>query len=561
MRVLPRLLGRFEKVLTSILFISLIASGAAMAQAMSSRYAVTVAAHGGTLREGIVGIPRFINPLLAVSDTDRDVISLVYTGLLRFDGKGNLIPSLAERYEILQEGREYVFYLREAEWSDGQSVTAEDIAFTIELAKNPAYRSPARANWEGITVEAVDKRTVRFTLAKPYAPFLENATLGILPRHLWKDILPAEFNLTELNLRPVGAGPYTVLGYEKNSSGRITLYHLQANKTYLPEEPFITYMDLKFYGSQTESVEALERGEIDSLSGLPPRFARSMHEQNRPVIQLSLPRIFGLFFNQNESKTLADAAVRSALELAADKAGLVEQVLENQGTPLYSPIPPDSFGALEASFYQDRAFNVEQAKALLTKAGWTLNTETGIREKKLSKTETLQLTFTISTSNTPDLIETARLLQTMWETIGAKVDLKVYEISDFERDILQPRKYAAILFGEVVGNDPDPFAFWHSSQRNDPGLNIALYTNPKADKLLEEARITPDITARKQKYEEFQKLIAEDNPAVFLYSPYYLYVPARINNVRIERIVLPEDRFGSVQEWHMQTRNTWKLFK
>lgn len=558
--MLPRLLGRFEKALALILFIGLTSSGAVIARDLGDKYKVAVPAFGGTLREGVIGIPRFINPLLSVSDTDRDLVSLIYTGLMRFDGKGALTHSLAERYEVLEEGRVYVFHLREAEWSDGKPITAEDVVFTIELAKNPAYRSLVRANWEGVDVEAVDERTVRFTLAKPYAPFLENATLGIMPKHLWKDVLPAEFNLTDLNLQPIGAGPYTVVSYEKNTSGRIGLYRLESNKNFLPERPFIQYVEVRFYASQPEMIDALGRSEIDALSSLPPQFAEEFGEQDRTLIQLGLPRVFGIFFNQNSSKVLVDNAVRQALELATDKQRLIEQVLENQGTPIYSPIPPGSFGALDQQFYAERGYDIEKAKAVLAKDGWKMDEATNMLEKNLSKTETIPLAFSISTSDIPDLVETARLLQTMWEAVGAKIDLKVFEMGDFEQDVLRPRKYDAVLFGEVVGNDPDPFAFWHSSQRNDPGLNIALYTNAKADTLLEEARISIDVETRKQKYEAFQKLVAEDNPAVFLYSPYYIYVPAPVNNLNIQHIVMPEDRFGSIHEWYIETKNRWKIF-
>lgn len=559
--MLPRLLGRFEKILALILFIGITWSGVAIARDLGDRYKVAAPAYGGTLREGIVGIPRFINPLLSISDADRDLVNLIYTGLMRFDGKGSLVPSLAERYEILEDGRVYVFYLRRADWSDGKPITAEDVVFTVGLAKNPAYRSLVRANWEGVNAEAVDEHTVSFTLAKPYAPFLENATLGIMPKHRWKDVLPAEFNLTDLNLQPIGSGPYTALSYEKNTSGRISLYRLEANKNYLPERPFIESMEVRFYGSQPEMMDALGRGEIDALSSLPPQYAESLGAQSRTVLQLGLPRVFGIFFNQNSSKVLADNAVRQALELVTDKQRLIEQVLDNQGTPVYSPIPPGSFGALDQSFYADRAFDIEKAKTVLAKSGWKMNETTNMLEKKLSNTETIPLTFSISTSDIPDLVETARMLQTMWEVIGAKVDIKVFEMGDFEQDVLRPRKYDAVLFGEVVGNDPDPFAFWHSSQRNDPGLNIALYTSAKADSLLEEARVSIDAETRRQKYEAFQKLVSEDNPAIFLYSPYYIYVPAPVNNLAIQRIILPEDRFGSIHEWYLETRSIWKIFE
>ena len=146
----------------------------------------------------------------------------------------------------------------------------------------------------------------------------------------------------------------------------------------------------------------------------------------------------------------------------------------------------------------------------------------------------------------------------MWRKIGAEVNLSIFEIGDFEQDILRPRKYEAILFGEIFGFDPDPFAFWHSSQRNDPGLNIALYTNPRADTLLEQARAQTDRAEREKTYIEFQNMINEEHPAVFLYSPYYHYkFASAVRERNITHITNPSDRFGSVHEWFIKTKNKW----
>jgi peptide/nickel transport system substrate-binding protein len=146
--------------------------------------------------------------------------------------------------------------------------------------------------------------------------------------------------------------------------------------------------------------------------------------------------------------------------------------------------------------------------------------------------------------------------------MGAKVSVRIFETGDLNQNIIRPRKYDAILFGEIVGRDPDPFAFWHSSQRNDPGLNISMYANIKVDKLLEEARATVNDEKRKDKYEEFQKEVANDLPAIFLFSPKFVYLlPEDLRGLeKIESITVPSERFSQIYKWYFKTDKVWKIF-
>ena len=190
----------------------LMMAGAFVALAQVSRhFMVEVPAHGGTHVEGVVGTPRFINPLLAISDADQSLTTLTYAGLLKQNSDGTLAPDLAQGYTVSPDGRTYTVIIRpDALFQDGRAVTPEDVVFTVEMAQSPSIASPARANWDGVQVAATDARTVTFTLKSPYAPFADNLTLGILPKHLWEKVTPEEFPFSSLNLAPVGAGPYSV---------------------------------------------------------------------------------------------------------------------------------------------------------------------------------------------------------------------------------------------------------------------------------------------------------------------------------------------------------------
>ena len=152
-------------------------------------FIVEVPSSGGIYKEGIVGTPRFINPVLSISDADRDLTSLVYSGLMRQHTDDTLIPDLAETVEISEDGLSYFFKIRDdAVFHDGEPVTSEDIIFTILTTQNPIIKSPKRANWDGITIEKIDDKNLTFHLQQPYAPFLNNTTLGILPKHIWQGV-------------------------------------------------------------------------------------------------------------------------------------------------------------------------------------------------------------------------------------------------------------------------------------------------------------------------------------------------------------------------------------
>lgn len=530
---------------------------------LQNRFALALPISGGSFKEGIVGIPHLVNPLLASTDVDRDLVNLLYAGLMKPDGHGELEKNMASRVEISQDGLSYTFTLKnDLVWHDDEPLTARDIAFTIQAAKNPALKSPLRANWEGVEIEVVDDKTIRFWLKKAYAPFLRNATLGILPKHIWKDTTPEQFSLSELNRRAVGSGPYKINEIKRNAEGIVTLYRLKAFKNYALEKPFITQIELLFYNSEDELLAAFLKGNVDAASSLSAESVNTLREKEdieKQLMTLTLPRIFGVFFNQNKSEFLQSKKIREALDRAVDKPRLVEEVLGGYGVTLDDPIPPDIVEG-DPSF-QLTSFNLASAEAILENAGWKINDETKIREKKQKKKESVELQFSLSTANTPELVAVAQRLHAMWQALGVKTDIKIFEIGDLNQNVIRPREYEALLFGEVVGLDPDLFAFWHSSQMNDPGLNIALYANKDVDKLLEEARTITDRAKRKNKYVEFLKEIKQDVPAVFLYSPHYLYIaPPSLKGFDTEIITIPGERFANVHRWHMHTERVWKIF-
>jgi len=561
-------LGRLsltEKIIVSGLSLVLIVTTGISLWRVSENFMVVIPARGGTLTEGIIGLPRFINPILAISDADRDLTELVYSGLLKATSDGTLSPDLAESYSISDDGLTYTFTLKQnLTFHDKTPITADDVIFTIEKAEDPSLKSPKRANWEGVKAEKINDREIKLTLKQPYSPFVENATLGILPKRIWEAVTAEEFPFSQLNIEPVGSGPYKLKSVERNASGIPLDYRLESFDSYSGGKPFIKNIITRFYQSNKDLIFSYRAGSIQSLTNISPQQAGVIKASGGRVEQTPLPRIFAVFFNQNHAPVLANKEVRQALNLAVDKKNIVAKVLNGEGIPIDSPIPPGLFATTDTTGGGQKIMTEEEetlsARKILEDAKWKFNEAKKVYEKKIKK-DTVALAFDISTSNAPELKATAQMLKDAWTKIGAQVTVKIFDIGELNQNVIRARKYDALLFGEIIGRDLDLFAFWHSSQRNDPGLNIALYTNAKADKLLEEARALSDRDKRLLKYRQLEQEIQSDFPAVFIYSPDFLYVlPKNLSGAKLGRITAPAERFLGIEKWFVETERIWRIF-
>ncbi|HCB35426.1 MAG: hypothetical protein A2W52_02975 [Candidatus Taylorbacteria bacterium RIFCSPHIGHO2_02_49_25] len=549
-----------EKLLGAALAVLFAASAAALLYNVNELFLVEIPASGGELREGIIGSPRFINPLLSLSDADRDLAALIYSGLLKATPEGTLVPDLALRYEISADGLSYTFHLREdATFHDGAAVTADDVLFTLQKAQDPALKSPKRANWEGVTVEKINEREVRFTLRQPYSPFLENTTIGILPKHLWKDADAEQFQFSPINMAAVGSGPYRLAEVKRNGLGIPFYVALSSFKDYALGRPYINRIILRFYQNEKELLQGLASGEIESVNTITPKAAKNLEAGGYRIERAPLPRVFAVFLNQNSAALLAEKAVRKALELAVDREQIVESVLYGYAVPIHEPVPPTLLPRGEETATTTDA-RLAEANKLLGMAKWARNPATGIREKTKGK-EVQKLSFSLATSDTEELLESAELLKGMWKNIGVEARVQIFGSGDLNQTIIRPRKFDALLFGEIIGRDLDLFAFWHSSQRNDPGLNIAMYTNAKVDKLLEEARSATETEKRVLAYTKAIDMITEEAAAIFLYSPEFIYVmPRNIKGFTLSRTSIPSERFLDVRRWYINTEKVWAFF-
>ena len=562
-----------EKIIFYIILSILLLSSLAILDHFNKNFTVTEPVYGGEYTEGVVGYARFINPVLSYTDADKDLTSLVYSGLLKADSNGQLIPDLADSYTVSADGLTYDFKLKSGlKFQDGQPLTTDDIEFTIQKVTDAQINSPKALNWNGVSVSKISDTEIKFTLKKPYTPFIENLPLGILPKHIWSNIQDETFDVSSFNREPIGSGTYKIKSSSRDGSGIYQSYKLESFQDYTGGKPLIKSFVVKFYKNEDDAVNAFNKGDIDGLGGISPSSAIKAKVQNnadgKHVIKTTLPRLFAVFFNQSQAPVLLNKEVRSALNTAINKDSLIRDIFNGYATPANGPVPYNNESKLELGDSQDKSQkineseNIEQAKKILTDSGWTMGND-GIMVKQTKKgkiASTQTLTFTLSTSNVPELKATAEKLKETWSKIGAKVDIELFDSTDLNQKVIRPRKYNSLLFGNIINRDLDLYPFWHSSQRNDPGLNIALYTNAKIDKLLETARSSNDEDSRNSAYESIETEINNDIPAIFLYSPDYIYLTSgRAKNIKIENINHSSERFANINQWYTETENIWKF--
>jgi len=510
-----------------------------------------VAADGGILKEAIIGQPQSLNPLFAMlNNADQDIVELTFSGLLEYTNDGELKESLAKEYQISEDGKTYQFTLKDnLLWSDGEPITADDVLFTIETIKNPKVQSPLRLTWQDVKVEKVDEKTIKFSLKEPYSPFLENFTLKILPSHVLKDIDPQELSLSQQKISTISSGPFKIKTIERDKENKIKKIIFEKNQKFYGKSPFLLEVELTFVNNENELLK-LKNNET-SLANISPENKNKLRKEFK-TYSLFLPRYFALFLNQ-ENAILSQKEVREALALATPKEEIIKEVLMGEGRIVDGPFFEENRIGEDFKKYE---FNLEEAKKVLDDAGWKDTNNDGIREKTLKEGESpISLELNLFTINQPQLQKTAEIIQKNWQEIGVKLNINALEGEKLYQNNIIERNYDILLFAQGLYMIADPSSFWHSTQKEYPGLNLSLYQQDEVDELLEASIKETDFTKRNEILKKFGQKLTEDIPAIFLYSPNYLYaVNKKVKGIQTQFIVNSSKRFIDIENWYINEK-------
>jgi len=321
-------LNKREKIYFSAFVFCFLASGIFLAVNFYFQNTKPSPAFGGSFTEGIVGQPRIINPLyLSTQDVDRDIVEIIFSGLMKYDGNGQIIKDLVKDYSIKEQDRVFEVVLRDnIQWHDGKPLTADDVLFTINLIQNPEYQSPLRVKWAGIVAEKIDSKTVSFKLPKKYAGFLETLTVKILPKHIFENVSPQNLPLSLVSEEYlVGSGPFKLKKIVHDQTGFIKKIILERNKNYYTQKPFLKEISLAFFEDDKDVKKAIALDDINGL-GIADLSSFKNEVKKLKVFSLAVPRYFAVFFNAKKEGVFSDPKLKTALALATNRQAIIENV-------------------------------------------------------------------------------------------------------------------------------------------------------------------------------------------------------------------------------------------
>ena len=508
-------------------------------------------ARGGTAVEALVGAAGVLNPLFEVDATTRDINSVIYQGLTTIDSQQNVIGLLASTWTISPNHLSYTFEVRKGiKWADGQPFSADDVLFTFHVLQDLEYVQPGADSWRQVGVALAGPDRVTFTLRAPSASFPLALRIGIIAKHLFDGMSPPQISASPLSgARAIGTGPFKVSAV---SPLAVTLIR----NTFADPQPYLDHLIFRTYSANpaTDPQSALDgvvHGAADLVGGLEPQEVGTLLRRSDIVVQgvRTFTNAFVSMNNDGLGKPFfGDVRVRLALTQAVDRQKVINDVISGRGDPDPGPIPTADW-AYSAAAAAKYPFDRLVAEKALDTAGWVLAPGARVRAKGgVAFRVELVTVGSFPNRQIADAVA-AQLL-----AVGVEAIVKPVTSSALVQSYLLGRKYQMALVAFDVGPDPDQYSLWHTGA--DPGtLNFAYSRGwGVIDQDLEIGRASVDQSARLAAYIDFQMLVADAAPAIFLYAPHYDYaVSQRVHGVRLNSVIQAGDRFQYVTQWYVNT--------
>ena len=497
-------------------------------------------AFGDVLMLSSIGDASTLIPMLASDSASHEVAGFIFNGLVKYDKDYNVVGDLARSWDIENDGKLLRFHLRnDVLWHDGVKFTAKDVMFTYKLIIDPKTPT-AYAEMYKLVKKAriMDEYTFEAEYDKPLAPALLSwGSLNILPEHLLKGV---DISKTQFARAPVGTGPFTFVSWQ---TGQKIL--LKANEKYFDGMPYFLGIDYRIIPDQNTEFLELKAGSLDMIGLTPLQYLRQTNDPdfNKRFNKYKFLADGYTFLGFNlKKKPFDDIRVRLAISYAIDKEELIKGVLDGLGDVASGPYKPGT------KWYDDKVtkypYNPDKARELLMQAGYLDRNGDGVVEK-----DGHDLTISVITNQGNPLREkTAQIIQQRLKQVGIAMKIRIIEWTVFLKQYVDKGNFDAVILGWTISRDPDLYNVWHSSQAVKGGLNFVGYKDPDVDRLLVDGRQTYDEAKRKQCYDRFQEILAEQQPYVFLYVPYSLpAVSSRIKGI----VPAPAGITYNIEKWYV----------
>lgn len=521
---------------------------------LSAYYQTETPTSGGIFREAIVGELTNLNPIFASSLADRSASKLIFNSLLTYDQEGRLVGDLATDYEISKDKTIYTLNLRDdVLWHDGEQFSADDVLFTYQAIQDANTRSYLFNSWQNVKVQKKDDFTITFALPNRFTPFPHSLTEGgILPSHVLGEVESDQLRGIEFNVNtPIGTGPFIFEEIiELSNQQRL---QLSSNESYHLGNPRLDGFTMSVYQEAEAMLKAFNDGELAAIADVPSTERESIENQLDTTWH-DLPLTSGVYaFLKNTAGPLRSTQVRQALGHATNQSAILE-ALDDRFLAVNGPLLTDQLGYDESLVQND--FKPAKARNLLQRAGWTLKKNKTIRSNGKN-----QLRVNLVAEDSSESAIVAELLQEQWASVGVDLKVQLVNKEDIQLNFVAPHNYQILLLSIAIGQDPDVFAYWHSSQSNPGGFNLSEYSSEKADAALESGRTRHQKGLRTAKYQAFLEEWTKDAPAIGFYQPSFRYVQQdRVRGFEPAKLTSPEDRFNQVHTWEINTELQPKVY-
>lgn len=515
----------------SLLVLALITLSVTQAFWSSNSYANNVFVDGGSYTEATLGKINSMNPLFATTDSEKVLSKLMFATLTAVDYSGHSGPQLADSVIASENGRVWTMHLRDGlHWSDGEPITNEDVLFTVGLIQNPAVGSIYTANLTGVKVSESEDGNIVFVLPSAYADFTSALEIPLVPKHILENAAPKTLVEHSFSNSPVTSGAFSFNATQIGVSGDENTIYLSANPYYYLGRPMLNSFSVHTFGTKEKIINAVNSGSVTAtaeLSGADADKVTSAQFQKK-TSEINYGSF--MFFNLSNN-WLRNGSLRSAIQKGIDLEKIRSAAPDTAA--LNFPIIDSQIQLSNLPTLPTRDYEAAKQE---------ISTISGGNPIELS----------ITTVNSGYLPEVANVLADELRSLGIETTVVTFdENKDFITNVIARRNYEILLYDVELGADPDPLAYYHSSQTTASGLNLSNYRNGLVDDLLVGARETINDQLRAKKYESFLTYWVNDAPAIGLYQSNLTYIYNKnvrpySNNIHLVDAI---DRFSDICEW------------